>query len=210
MAAGRPTKLSKPRIDTICESIALGTNYEQAARGAGIHPATLYRWKDVGEAVLTALGNGTKAADLSEQERLAASFCEGIEKAEATAELAMLAVVRNAALGSPAKVVDGVEVEPAQSPVWQAAMTFLERKYPGRWSRRIHVHDDTPRTPADVNGDRVTEFAEAFRAAFGADALDGIDPANLMPAGLDPAEVDQGTNGHAGNGNGNGRRNGAG
>lgn len=191
MPAGRPTKLSQARIEAITDSIGLGAVYEQAARAAGIHPATLYRWKELGEAVLTALGNGAKVKDLPEQERLAATFCELIEKAEAEAELLMIEVVRNAALGAPAELDgEGNVVKAEQTPQWQAAMTYLERKHPGRWSRRIHVTDDTPREPPPLSVLTVEESAEAFALAYGGH-LPSIDPANLLPSvAIDSTAVD--------------------
>lgn len=197
--AGRPTKLSATRIEAICASIALGAPYEQAARAAGIHPATLYRWQELGEAVLTAVGQALEhkqaAPKLTEQERLAARFCDAIQKALADAEIAMIQVVRSAALGKPAEYDgEGNEVRAEQTAQWTAAMTYLERKYPQRWGRRLHVRDDSPRELPALDSAAMAKMDEAFDRAWG-EFQPEIDPANLMPT-IGAAENGAGANGN--------------
>lgn len=201
----RPTKLTAKRTTAICESIARGTSEEAAAEANGIHPATLYRWKERGEAALDAEADGQT---LSAQDELAARFCEGVTRARGECEDRLVQVVSHAALGRPAEYdakgkLKRAEVKP--DPVH--ATVLLERKWPQRWARRLHVRDETPRSPAPVNPLSVAGFEAAFAASFG-DQLPEIDATNLMPAiafGDEEDDADTSTNGHR-----NGHRNGSG
>lgn len=191
---GRPTKISKARINAICESVGNGATYEVAASAAGIHEATARRWREVGEAVETKIANGAKEADVTADERLCAEFCAGIHRAEGEAETKLIAVAANCALGMDAvHDAEGKELRPAVPADGRLALEFLGRKHPSRWSRRIHVRDETPRTPAETDAAAIARFDAAFAEAFG-EQLPELDAANLMPSiALD--EVN-GRNGH--------------
>lgn len=177
---GRPTKLSAARIDALCKSIGQGATYEVAAMAAGIHRTTVTRWKEYGEAVLTTIADKPKTK-LTDQDKLAASFCVMVEEAEAEAEVALIEVARNCALGAPAEYDDkGRQVRAEIPPDGRLALEFLGRKHPGRWSKRLHVRDDTPRTPAEADASMIARFDAAFAEAF-PEALDGVAAENLMP-----------------------------
>ena len=72
----------------------------------GIHKATYYNWLEQGETDIEA-GIGSMYAD----------FLKAVTTAEAEAEEAMVAVVREATTQKE----------------WLPAMTYLERRHPERW-----------------------------------------------------------------------------
>ena len=41
----RPTKLTPKVVERIEKAVSLGNSYDEAARSAGIHPCTYYRWR---------------------------------------------------------------------------------------------------------------------------------------------------------------------
>lgn len=108
----RPSKLTPERAEEILSLVRAGNYPETAAKACGVSPAAFYNWKARGEEHRN--GNGTP-----ERERRFVEFVEGLEKAESEAEARAVQVVVRA----------GFEH-------WQAAMTYLERKYPERWGRR--------------------------------------------------------------------------
>lgn len=179
---GRPTKLSAKRSAAICESVRRGAPLEAAAKAAGIAESTLYHWRERGEAVLTAVANGHKRVqDLDAQERLAASFSEDLEKARGECEDQLVRIVSHAALGHPAEFDErGRKIRDERKPNPTMAVILLERKWPQRWGRRIHVKDDTPRQPAPVDRDAVAQHEARFAAVY-ADELPDIDVDNLLP-----------------------------
>lgn len=85
------------RFESVCEALAAGNTRKAAARLAGVGRATLYRWLEV------------------------ESLRDTIKKAEADAELEMVAAVRRAA-------------HDARN--WTAAAWWLERKMPDEWGKR--------------------------------------------------------------------------
>ena len=104
---GRPTKLTPEVQAAICEALRAGNYAEVAARYAGIGSTTFYRWMERGAADMAA----GKATPFSE-------FSDAIKKAETDAEVRAVAIIQK-----------------AMPKNWQAAMTYLERKFPKRWSR---------------------------------------------------------------------------
>lgn len=78
-----------------------------AARLAGIDEVTYYRWIEWGSA-----GRDPYSA-----------FCKSIKEAEAQAEKDAVSTVRAGSTG-------------AMGAAWTSAMTFLERRWPDRWSKR--------------------------------------------------------------------------
>jgi len=117
---GRPTKLTKPVQDRIVELLAAGNYQETAARAAGISRSTFHRW----------MKRGAHAKQRGKDSRYR-DFRDSVKKAEAVAEVAAVKCV-----------IDASETK------WQAAMTFLERKFPERWSRGERVeHSGTIEQP---------------------------------------------------------------
>src|SRR3990172_7679311 len=102
---GRPTKLNPEVSEFIVAAIRAGNYAEVAAKAAGIHPATYYEWMKRGK-------TGAKA------DKLYAEFAEAVKRGEGEAEAHAVALVRKAMPDN-----------------WQAAMTYLERRYPYRWRR---------------------------------------------------------------------------
>lgn len=108
---GRPCKLDERTRDILIEALANGCYRETAARLAGIHISTLYRWLETGE-----------ADHENNKTSLFRDLYEGANRAEAAAEAHALAVIRNA------MPLD-----------WRAAAHFLERRYPAQWGRKDAV-----------------------------------------------------------------------
>ena len=105
MNMARPTKLTPELQKDICDIISRGNYAKTACEYVDITEATYYDWKNKGEKA--------KSGKFFE-------FLKSIKKAEATARVLYLEVIRKAAN-------DGT---------WQAAGWFLERKYPDEWGRK--------------------------------------------------------------------------
>jgi transposase len=112
MKRGRKTKLTKQVQQKIVDAVRAGNYLEVAAAYAGVGENTLHEWIARGE------GRDTHRSKTA----LYTDFAEAVKMARAEAEATAVAVVRM-----------------AMSENWQAAMTFLERSFPSRWSRRTEV-----------------------------------------------------------------------
>jgi hypothetical protein len=104
---GRPSKLTAEVIENIQNWLRMGFFVEDAARMAGIHKSTLYRW----------LEKGREDRD-NEIESLYADFCDAMEKSRAEAEGMYLNSIKTAASRGQ----------------WQAAAWWLERSF-DKWSK---------------------------------------------------------------------------
>jgi hypothetical protein len=143
--------------EAVIGAISIGVPRAIAATAAGISEATFYRW----------VAQGAEYADmedaqLTDDQRRLREFREEVEKADAGA------------------VVFAVEqVRKAMPDTWQAAMTWLERRYPGEWGRRVEVKvDPQDRKPAGADADLASRAQETFLAA----ALpDDLSPEDFLP-----------------------------
>jgi len=77
----RPTKLTPERRERILKALRAGNYRDPAARSAGVHPSTLYRWLE--------------RAD-QEAEGPYRDFAEEVHRAEAEAEVHAVAIIRKA------------------------------------------------------------------------------------------------------------------
>jgi len=153
-ATGRPTKLTPEVQDKISEALRLGSYAEIAARYAGIHPATFYDWMKRGADDL-ATGRGT----------IYSEFHETVKEAEALCEVRACGIISKAMGDS-----------------WQAAMTYLERKHPGRWSRneRRELSGTLQVVPINLAALTSEELEQAARLTAKAQ---GIEPPEEIAAG---------------------------
>ena len=123
-------------VDTIVEAVRAGNYANVAAAAAGIHKSTYFAWMNRGETASEALSSG----DPVEAPELAfADFHDRVRQAEAEAEIAAVASVREAKGG------------------WQAHMTYLERRFPTRWRRMDGIKH------AGGRGEDTSTPEEAFR-----------------------------------------------
>jgi hypothetical protein len=113
---GRPHGLTPAIFAAVVGSIQVGGYAVRAAEAAGIGESTYYLWITRGEAEAQWVADGHRP---HAAERVFLEFLESIKRADAEAELYAVAVVQG-----------------AMSESWQAAMTYLERRHPDRWSRR--------------------------------------------------------------------------
>ena len=113
---GRPSKLTPELRDDIVKAIQAGNYAQVAARHAGIGESTFYRWLQQGEADAGA-----------DRETPFRDFWEAVKKAETTAEIRAVVILQRAMPNN-----------------WQAAMTYLERRYPARWGRRERYEHSGP------------------------------------------------------------------
>ncbi len=153
-ATGRPTKLTAEVQDKIGEALRLGSYAEIAARYAGIHPATFYDWMKRGS---EDLATGTKT--------IFSEFHETIKEAEALCEVRACGIISKAMGDS-----------------WQAAMTYLERKHPGRWSRneRRELSGTLQVVPINLAALTSEELEQAARLTANAQ---GIEPPEEIAEG---------------------------
>ncbi|MBU10400.1 MAG: hypothetical protein CME13_20825 [Gemmatimonadetes bacterium] len=104
---GRPTKLTKPVQDRIVELLENGNYQVTAAKVVGISRSTLSRWLQLGA-----------EHEATDEDSIYRSFRTAVKRAEAAAEVKAVECVVN-----------------SWEKTWTSAMTYLERKHPGRWSR---------------------------------------------------------------------------
>ena len=104
---GRPSKLTAEVIKNIQYWLRMGYFVEDAARMAGVHKATLYRWLEQG-----------KEDREQEVDSLYADFCDAMERSRAEAEGMFINSIQTA----------------AKRGQWQAAAWWLERSF-DKWSK---------------------------------------------------------------------------
>jgi hypothetical protein len=150
---GQPTRLTRQRHDKIVDIIKEG-NYENIAwMKSAISEQTYFNWKGRGEEALALRNSGKRVPD---GELIYLEFFEDVKEAIATAEEYAVSKVR-------------VHMDDS----WQAAMTFLERKYPERWGKKdrltIEAHimaGDVFREIAAAIDERAPEIKEKFDAVM--------------------------------------------
>jgi hypothetical protein len=136
--------------EAILKALRLGVPRETASRAAGVAPATFFRWVAHGAEIAGLIEQATERdqdpPQLTDNQRRLLEFREEVEKADAQAVVYAVNLVR--------------EAMPSD---WKAAMTFLERRYPGEWGRRLEVKTEPgERKPAPIDGDLAARGAEAF------------------------------------------------
>lgn len=142
------------------------TNYVIAA-AVGVHPDTFQDWTRKGRDELSQYGeNIPDDADLSIWARLHIQI--EYTRAMLAAELSEV-VIATAKSGQPN--------------TWQAAMTFLERRYPAEWGKReTRVHEgDVPQGLPQIN---VLVLNDPSARSAHRDLLRSVDAANRSRAGV--------------------------
>ena len=97
----RPTKLTPELQEKICGLIATGNWAVTACKASGVSTSTYYEWRARGE---------------REEEGPYADFLAAVEEADATAEIAAVAVLETGMASDP-----------------KLALTLLARRFPERW-----------------------------------------------------------------------------
>jgi len=120
----RPSKLTPEVQEKIARAIRAGNYPEVAARHAGIHPATYYRWMERGEL----------EGDAPEDDPYR-SFRAEVERALADAEAGEV----------------GLIIQSAKAGDWRAAAWLLERRFGERWGRRERVEQVDVRDPDEAS-----------------------------------------------------------
>ncbi|MDP3767724.1 MAG: hypothetical protein Q8S13_06890 [Dehalococcoidia bacterium] len=109
---GRPTKLTPEIAARIFQALRAGNNRPAAAHYGGISQETFQTWMRRGRAARAGIHR---------------DFLVGVEKAEADAQIASVAIIQSAARKT-----------------WQAAAWWLERKFPQEWGRRERMEVSGP------------------------------------------------------------------
>jgi hypothetical protein len=143
----------------VCALVGFGVPQAAAAEAVGIGESTVQSW----------IAGARDARTMPEKDRTAqqsrlVEFLARLENARGGAIAFNVAVVHKAAAAGN----------------WQAAMTWLERRYPADFGRRINVTDDKP--PADappLDAQTVAEHETALKSAF-RDQIPELDPADLL------------------------------
>jgi hypothetical protein len=135
---GRPTKLTPELQKKIVKLVRDGNYFETAAQAAGIAKSTLYDWLKRGEA----------------GEEPFAEFSNALKKAEAEAEVDVVATIR-------AGLRD--------APQWQSAMTFAERRWASRYARRDPDHE-LKRTNLELENEKLRAQVEMLKQGQNPDA----------------------------------------
>jgi len=171
----RRAKITPERVDHIIAAMALGSYASVAATAAGINETTLYDWVTRGRAALDVDG------EPADGERPYAAFVTRYDRACADAELTALDTVRRAGKVDP-------ETKAVSGEYWQAAMTFLERRYPKRWARMTRLEHSGPGgKPIELRPPKQLTDAELADIATGTAIVTGS-----MEAGVD-ADIGRGT-----------------
>jgi hypothetical protein len=155
----RPTKLTKEITERICLAIRAG-NYAKVAAGmAGVSETTYYRWLELSE-----------EPNAKKEYR---EFRESIERAEAEAEVAAVARIKQA----------------ADNGTWQAASWLLERKHGERWGRNDKLRQEI----TGANGAPVALSIEEAKKAVLAFLDEGVEENEFINTGTGTEETESGT-----------------
>ena len=148
---GRPSKLTADTTDAVYQALKLGNYAQIACKVAGISEASYHAWRARGQTELDRQDRGEKARP---SEALFLDFLEATKKGEAEAENRAVLMVQN-----------------AMPTNWQAAMTYLERRFPDRWGRR----DRREITGAEGGPIRVDTMTDTERADAMREVRDELD-----------------------------------
>jgi hypothetical protein len=155
---GRPRKIEQVVDEQgtmvwerIVADMRVGAYFEQACARAGISAATGYRYLEQGnEWVEDKDGVPISLEDVPDEVRVFREFRDAVEKSKAEARLSSLAVIRQAAQGTPPTVATDAKGEvvrdadgnpvllPGLKPQWRAAAWYLERTDTEHFGRVYH------------------------------------------------------------------------
>lgn len=155
----RPTKLTPEITDRICLAIRAGNYAKVAAAMAGIGETTYYKWLEMAE-----------KPNAKKEYR---EFRESVEQAEAEAEVAAIARIRQA----------------ADNGDWKAAGWYLERKHGERWGRNDKLRQEI----TGANGAPVEISIEEAKKAVLAFLDEGETEDEFIDSGTDTTEAEGGT-----------------
>lgn len=149
--------------DAIINAVAVGVPRKFAAQAAGVSETALHRALKNGREILARVEGGiVERDDLTENDELYASFAEGVEKADGQAVSYAVAIVRQ-----------------HMPKNWPAAMTWLERRHPAFFARRVEVDTDPgDREPTPLDPATAAEIEEAFDTAH---VPEGIEASDVLP-----------------------------
>lgn len=151
-AGGAPTKLTPELQARLIQYLRQGNYIVTACNAVGIDRTSFWRWMQIGE---------------QETEGIHFEFCNAAKQAMAEGEAEMALRVRSATRDRVVEAApEGFVLIPSS---WQAAMTFLERRYPQRWGRR--VQETKHSGSVEVTGAR-EELARKLGAGAAAGAAD--------------------------------------
>jgi hypothetical protein len=142
---GRPTSLTPEVADKVVSAIRSGAYTEVAAQYAGVAQSTFFLWKAKGKRDLEEreAGDYPSIAHADEDHKHEWSLDDGKCWCGHTRYSEFLERIKEAEASSEMHAV--LKVRAAFDDNWQAAMTYLERRYPQRWRRRSSVEvDDKP------------------------------------------------------------------
>lgn len=132
----RPNRIFEAQlVNEIIGYIEVGNYVPTACAAAGISETTYYRWLSDGQAVEELIGDKEDADDYRER-MLNGELVLGLSAIQVRSwEFRQRILMASAR--SEAYAVATIRAQmPAQ---WTAAMTFLERRFPGRWKRRDQI-----------------------------------------------------------------------
>lgn len=109
----RPEKISSALIDCICEDIARGFSYEQAASRNGVSASTFFRWMQ--------MGKNTDSQEVYKE------LVSNVDEASNFSEAEALQLVRSSAIVNRN---------------WKASAWFLERRFPHKYGKRLAKSND--------------------------------------------------------------------
>ena len=121
---GRKLKLNNDLIVKMEKLLKTGNYVVTICNSLGFSEETYYNWKKEAVRIKTEYETNPHKR-LTKRDILFLDFLESVKSAEARAETRNVALIQKAAITS-----------------WQAAMTFLERRHPDRWSRHDKLDAD--------------------------------------------------------------------
>jgi len=167
---GRRTLCTPELTQRISALLAYGATITDACRAEGIHIDSFMSWRARGEAEQTRM-ESEPDAEPNEHEAPFTAFAEAVEHARGTAKLRAIELIHTAYDGwdetvtveKQRVIAEGVEViertvTTARKFDWRAGLTFLERRYPEEWGRRMNRME----TPAEAGAQ--TELTEAAQS----------------------------------------------
>jgi hypothetical protein len=116
----RVATINDPKVKLLIQALQGGNYIEHACHYADLHPSTVYRWLERGrnEKQAQEQGNPETKSELPYVE-----LCDAIEKARASAIVANVTIIQQA----------------ARNGQWQAAAWWLERSLPNQYGRKVQA-----------------------------------------------------------------------
>ncbi len=170
-------------IQKLVDYVKVGNYIQTAVAAVGLSEGMYYKWMRAGLEVEEIVSGRPDEDDLKERME-AGELVLGLSVIQVRSWNVRRELMQAQALGEAYAVATIRSQMPAQ---WTAAMTFLERRFPGRWKRREQIDIGADEQETSVDESLLLKDPKAVKMLH--EALE-MAARGQLPAGDEPAPID--------------------